>query len=107
MFSERCETAAKLVSFEVQPARGAVKRNAEQQLKAITKYSDGSVRDVTAMALYESNDKAMAEVNDRGLVKILDITGNGAVSGAGVGLQRLGAARCAGRETSVVQELRG
>lgn len=73
------EKAPKLESFEVQPASGSIKRGAEQQLKAIAKYSDGSVRDVTGMALYEANDKAMADVNDRGLVKISDIVGNVAV----------------------------
>lgn len=69
----------KFVSFEVQPKRGSIKRQGEQQLKAMARYSDGSVRDVTAHALYESNDRAMAEVSERGLVKILDITGNVAV----------------------------
>lgn len=69
-------TAPKLVSFEVEPARGTILRQAEQQLKVIAKYSDGSVRDVTGMALYEANDKAMADVSERGLVKISDIVGN-------------------------------
>lgn len=73
------DSVPKLVSFEVEPSRGTIQRNAEQQLKAIAKYSDGSTRDVTGMALYESNDKAMADVNDRGLVKISDIVGNVAV----------------------------
>jgi len=73
------DTAPKLVSFEIQPQRGAIQRHAEQQLKALARYSDGGVRDVTGLALYESNDKAMAEVTDRGLVKILDISGNVAV----------------------------
>jgi Protein of unknown function (DUF1549)/Protein of unknown function (DUF1553) len=72
-------SASRLVSFEVEPNRGAIQRGAEQQLKAIAKYSDGSVRDVTGLALYESNDKAMADVNERGLVKIFDIAGNVAV----------------------------
>ena len=65
--------------FEIQPARGTVARHGEQQLAALAKYSDGSVQDVTALALYESNDKTMAEVSDRGLVKVLDITGKVAV----------------------------
>ena len=68
--------APKLMSFEVVPARGTILRQAEQQLKAVAKYSDGSVRDVTGMALYEPNDKAMADVSERGLVKISDIVGN-------------------------------
>lgn len=73
------ETAPKLVAFEVQPGRGTIQRHAEQQLKALAHYANGSVRDVTEIALYESNDRAMAEVTDRGLVKILDISGNVAV----------------------------
>jgi hypothetical protein len=72
-------TAPKLTSFEVEPSRGTIPRKAEQPLKAIAKYSDGSVRDVTNMALYESNDKAMADVTERGLVKISEIVGNVAV----------------------------
>lgn len=69
------ETDAKLLSFEVQPNRGTVKQKAEQQLKAIAKYSDGTERDVTGMAIYESNDPAMAEVSGTGLVKVLDLSG--------------------------------
>jgi len=73
------EAAPKLVSFEIQPAHGSINRGGEQQLKALAKYSDGSIRDVTNMALYESNDKAMADVTEHGLVKISDIVGNVAV----------------------------
>jgi hypothetical protein len=73
------DEAPKFVTFEIQPVRGSVNRQGEQQLKALARYSDGSVRDVTSQALYESNDKAMADVTDRGLVKIFDISGNVAV----------------------------
>ena len=66
-------------SFEIQPARGSIPRHGEQQLTALARYSDGSTRDITSLALYESNDKSMAEVSDRGLVKVLDITGKVAV----------------------------
>jgi hypothetical protein len=65
-----------LISFEIQPASGSIKRQGEQQLAAVAKYSDGSIRDVSDLALYESNDKAMADVSPRGLVKVLDISGN-------------------------------
>jgi hypothetical protein len=71
--------AAELQSFEIQPQRGSIVRQGQQQLTALARYSDGSVRDVTGLALYESNDKGMAEVSDSGLVKILDITGKVAV----------------------------
>lgn len=73
------EVAPKLLAVDVQPGRGTVPRNGEQQLKAVAKYSDGSERDVTEQALFESNDKSMADVSDRGLVKVLDIPGKVAI----------------------------
>lgn len=73
------DSAPKLVEIEVEPNRGSVKPNAQQQLKALAKYSDGSERDITSVALYESNDRAMADVTESGLVKILDIPGKVAV----------------------------
>ncbi len=66
---------AKIVGFNVQPSRGTVSRNGDQALKAIATYSDGSTRDVTTMALYESNDRAMADVSPHGLVKVHDLAG--------------------------------
>lgn len=68
-----------LVSLEVQPATGLVEMNKDQQLKAIAKYSDGSERDVTALALYESNAESMAEVTEDGLVTVRDVPGRVAV----------------------------
>src|SRR5262245_60760171 len=64
------DSAPKLAAIELRPARGTLERNTAQQLAALARYSDGSVRDVTSLALYESNDKAMADVDDRGLVKV-------------------------------------
>lgn len=72
-------SAVKLVGLEVLPQRTSLRRQQEQQLSVIARYSDGGVRDVTSLALYESNDKAMAEVSGSGLVKVLDITGKVAV----------------------------
>lgn len=68
-----------LVSVAVQPDRGQVRMNAEQQLTALATYSDGSLRDVTSLALYESNSEAMAHVTEHGLVQIQDIPGKVAV----------------------------
>ncbi|MCA9092471.1 MAG: DUF1549 domain-containing protein [Planctomycetaceae bacterium] len=65
-----------LVSYKVEPGRGSVSLQGSQQLTAYAEYSDGSVRDVTKLTLFESNDKAMAEVNDGGLVKVFDISGS-------------------------------
>ncbi|MGE3777976.1 MAG: S-layer protein, partial [Pirellulaceae bacterium] len=41
------ESDPQLVSFAVEPARGVVKPHETQQLKAVARYSDGTVRDVT------------------------------------------------------------
>jgi hypothetical protein len=72
-------TAPKLTSIEVQPAAGTVSRKSEQSLKAIAHYADGTSREVTGMALFESNDDALAEVTPAGLVRTQDIAGNVAV----------------------------
>lgn len=68
-----------LISVGVEPERGVLEMHTERQLKALAKYSDGSIRDVTRLALYESNAEAMAEVTENGLVKIHDIPGKVAV----------------------------
>ncbi|RPI82519.1 MAG: DUF1549 domain-containing protein, partial [Planctomycetaceae bacterium] len=68
-----------LTKFAIEPRRGSIVPNGQQQLSALARYSDGSVRDVTDLALYESNDAALAEVSDRGLVTARDQTGKVAV----------------------------
>ncbi len=73
------DSEPQLVSVHVQPDRGLVKMSGEQQLTAVAKYSDGSERDVTELALYESNQEAMAHVSEQGLVTIQDIPGKVAI----------------------------
>ncbi len=68
-----------LVALEVDPPRGTLRPGEQQQLRSLARYSDGSVRDVTQLALYECNDQAMADVNDVGLVTAADIPGKVAV----------------------------
>ena len=69
----------KLSSIQVEPSRVTMQVKKEQQIKVTARYSDGSAQDVTRLALFEANDRAMAEANDQGLVKTLDIPGNVAV----------------------------
>ena len=69
----------KLDSIQVVPATGVVNMNSRQQLKAWAHYSDGSKRDVTQMALYESNTRDMVSVSETGQVKTKDIPGRVAV----------------------------
>ena len=73
------EGEAKLVSLEVQPPRGLLPVKTQQQLKVVAHYSDGGTRDVTHTALYEANDKGMAEVTEGGLIRVLDLPGSVAV----------------------------
>ena len=73
------DTDPKLVSIEVEPKAKTLSLKSSQQLKVIARYSDGHQRDVTRSALYEANEKAMAETGETGLVQIHEIPGDVAV----------------------------
>jgi len=73
------DSEGKPVLVEVVPKRISMKVNTKQKLKVTAHYSDGSSQDVTHMALYEPNDKSMAETDGKGGIKTLDIPGNVAV----------------------------
>ena len=68
-----------LDSIVVEPASQIQPRGQSIQLKSIAHYSDGSTRDVTSMALYESNDIGMVQTKDSGLVTALDVPGKASV----------------------------
>ncbi|MFO0796146.1 MAG: DUF1553 domain-containing protein [Gemmataceae bacterium] len=72
-------TTPRLVGLELEPRHGVLQRQAKLQLKVVARYSDGSTRDVTGTALFESNDKALAEVTEGGLVAALDLPGKASV----------------------------
>lgn len=71
--------AATLTGFEIEPKQGTLQRLQELPLKATARYSDGTVRDVTGLALYESNDRAIADVTEQGVIKIHDLSGIAAI----------------------------
>lgn len=73
------KSAPALTSLRIEPQQVSLARNTKRQLSITATYSDGRTRDVTRLAVYESNDRAMAEVNEHGLVGVLDIAGNVAV----------------------------
>ncbi len=52
------------------PNTGSQSPGRKQQIAVAAHYSDGSVRDVTGMVGYESNQKEMAEVSKSGLVEV-------------------------------------
>ena len=52
------------------PSERITLAEASQQLRVTAHMSDGTSRDITRAALYESNDESMAEVDLLGLVKL-------------------------------------
>lgn len=68
--------SALLQRIEVSPSKGVVKRGGKQQLSAIAHYNDGSSRVITDLALFESNQSALASVDESGLVSVSDLPGN-------------------------------
>ena len=64
---------------DVWPKERTLARGGSQQLAVLAHYSDGSVRDVTRSAVYEANDKNLAETSETGLVKVYDQPGDVAV----------------------------
>ena len=66
----------RLAEIAVEPARVTMRAKTSQQLKVTARFSDGSSRDVTKLALFEANDRAMAEVDGEGNVTTLDLPGN-------------------------------
>ncbi len=65
--------------IEVFPKHRDMNQGARQQLQAIAFYSDGSSRDVSQMATYESNDTEMADATTAGRVTVFDRPGEVAV----------------------------
>ena len=73
------DTDPKMVSISVEPSVLTMPLNGSQQLKVTAHYTDGSKRDVTKRALYEPNEKAMAETSETGKVSLFDLPGDVAV----------------------------
>jgi hypothetical protein len=71
--------APALRRLEMLPAARVLDRNGSQQLAVLAHLADGSVRDVTRQTQYQSNEPAIAAVDDDGLVRTLDLAGEAAV----------------------------
>lgn len=75
-----------LKRITVSPAQRVYGRNAEQPLQVEAHYSDGSRRDVTALATFASNDPEVAAVNEAGVMTVGSVTGQGVVVARYMGL---------------------
>jgi hypothetical protein len=68
-----------LKKIDVNPRQHLLARQSQQQLVVRAYYSDGSVRDVTRQAQYQTNDPSVAVVEDEGLVRTLDLAGEAVI----------------------------
>jgi hypothetical protein len=71
------ENAPRAVKLEVSPAEQIVTGKAEFPLKVVAHYSDGTQRDVTATARYDSQQPMMLDAATNGLVKTSGQVGEG------------------------------
>ncbi len=68
-----------LVEIAAHPPEQRYEKGARQQLKVEARYSDGSARDVTHLAEFDSNDKEMARVDHNGRVSVGSLSGEGVI----------------------------
>ncbi len=68
-----------LERIAVEPAAGSYARGSTQALEVTASYSDGSTRNVTELSEYRSPDLGMAEVEEGGLVRVGNQSGEGAI----------------------------
>ena len=57
-----------VAGITVEPASAAYKPGEKRGLKVVARYTDGSARDVTRLALFKSNEEGVATVDERGEV---------------------------------------
>jgi hypothetical protein len=62
---------ASVTTLTVFPKQRVGKKGLKQQLRVEATYADGSIRDVTALAQFDSMDEAMLDVSDEGFVTTL------------------------------------
>ena len=66
-------------SIEITPRELQMKKGTDQQLRVMATFSDGSKRDVTRHAVFQTNTEAIANVTETGLVSVFDIPGSVAI----------------------------
>lgn len=69
----------KLAGVAVSPNERVLDAKSTLRLKVTAKYSDGSTRDVTPLSQFQSNESAIASVDENGLVKTTGIVGEAAI----------------------------
>ena len=75
----RKEKEPALTGVQVFPHERRYRKGATQRLVVHARYSDGSVRDVTSLAAFASNDKQIAAVTDDGKITVEQLSGQAVV----------------------------
>jgi len=70
---------SQVVKIEVTPHQQVLKNGAQQQMKVIATYADGTRIDATRLARFQSNNEAVATVDEHGMITIGDRPGQAAV----------------------------
>ena len=68
-----------LTNVTVEPAERIMRADEQQQLAVTAHYSDGTTRDVTRLAQYQSNESSIAGVDEHGLITAGSIVGEAAI----------------------------
>jgi hypothetical protein len=71
--------APRVRKIQASPSAPVLQPGEKAQLRVTAEFSDGSRQDVTAMAVYQSNDKDLLSVNDAGAVSAGATRGDGVV----------------------------
>ncbi len=71
--------APTLAKLSMVPDARVMDRNSNQQTVVLAHYSDGSVRDVTLQAQFQSNEIPVAAVDTEGLVRTFDLSGDATI----------------------------
>jgi hypothetical protein len=72
-------SAPTLDKITMVPDLRILERNSEQQVVVLAHYTDGSVRDVTRQAQFQSNEIPVASVDSDGLVRTFELAGDATI----------------------------
>ena len=77
--SRAVPNAPKLERISIEPSDAVLGANSQKPLKVTAHYSNGTTREVTRLSQFQSNEAAIAAVNDSGVISTNTITGESAV----------------------------
>ena len=76
---------SQVVKIEVTPRQQVMKSGEKQQMKVIATYADGTTIDATRLARFQSNNEALASVDEHGMITVGDRPGQVAVMASFMG----------------------